>query len=79
MSAGIPVPGPGQFLSRTVYLSLDPYYRNVMQGRQTYAERLSPGDVMVGETVARIVASRPGEVRAGAFVRVRTGRPAGRG
>ncbi|MCX7052364.1 MAG: NADP-dependent oxidoreductase, partial [Proteobacteria bacterium] len=29
--APIPVPGPGQFLSRTVYLSLDPYYRNVMK------------------------------------------------
>ena len=68
-----PVPGPGQFLSRTVYLSLDPYYRNVMKGSQIYAERLSPGDVMVGETVARIVESRHGEFRAGEFVRVRNG------
>lgn len=34
----IPAPGPGQFLSRTVWLSLDPYYRNVMKGTQMYAE-----------------------------------------
>ena len=27
----IPSPADGQFLSRTIYLSLDPYYRNVMK------------------------------------------------
>lgn len=69
----IPTPGPGQFLSRTVYLSLDPYYRNVMKNSQVYAERLSPGDVMVGETVAQIVESRHADYRAGEFVRVRNG------
>jgi len=69
----IPAPGPGQFLSRTVYLSLDPYYRNVMKNSQIYAERLSPGDVMVGETVAQIVESRHTDYRAGEFVAVRNG------
>lgn len=69
----IPTPGPGQFLSRTVYLSLDPYYRNVMKNSQIYADRLSPGDVMVGETVAQIVESRHTDFRAGDFVAVRNG------
>lgn len=69
----IPTPGPGQFLSRTVYLSLDPYYRNVMKGSQIYADRLNPGDAMVGETVAQIIESRHTDYRAGEFVRVRNG------
>lgn len=69
----IPTPGPGQFLSRTVYLSLDPYYRNVMKNSQIYAERLASGDVMVGETVAQIVESRHTDYRAGEYVAVRNG------
>ena len=72
-STPIPAPGPGQFLSRTVWLSLDPYYRNVMKGSQIYADRLKPGDVMVGDTVAQIVESRHTDYRAGEFVRVRNG------
>jgi hypothetical protein len=54
----VPKPGAGQFLSRTLWLSLDPYYRNVMKNSQIYADRLAPGDVMVGETVAQVVESR---------------------
>jgi hypothetical protein len=69
----IPTPGPGQFLSRTVYLSLDPYYRNVMKNSQIYADRLAPGDVMVGETVAQVVDSRNPEFRSGEYVAVRNG------
>ncbi|MFO1427831.1 MAG: NADP-dependent oxidoreductase [Steroidobacteraceae bacterium] len=69
----IPTPGPGQFLSRTIWLSLDPYYRNVMKNSQIYADRLAPGDVMVGETVAQVMDSRHPEFRAGEYVAVRNG------
>jgi NADPH-dependent curcumin reductase CurA len=69
----IPTPGPGQFLSRTVYLSLDPYYRNVMKNSQIYADRLAPGDVMIGETVAQVMDSRHPEYRGGEYVAVRNG------
>ena len=69
----IPTPGPGQFLSRTLYLSLDPYYRNVMKNSQIYADRLAPGDVMVGETVAQVIESRHPDYRAGDVVAVRNG------
>lgn len=71
----VPVPSPadGQFLARVVWLSLDPYYRNVMKNSQLYAERLQPGDVMVGETVAQIVESRHPEFRTGEYVAVRGG------
>jgi NADPH-dependent curcumin reductase CurA len=69
----IPTPGPGQFLSRTLFLSLDPYYRNVMKNSQIYTDRLSPGDVMVGETVAQVMESRNPEYRSGDYVAVRNG------
>jgi NADPH-dependent curcumin reductase len=45
----IPLPTEGEFLSRTIFLSLDPYYRNVMKNSPIYAERLAAGDVMIGE------------------------------
>jgi NADPH-dependent curcumin reductase CurA len=69
----IPEAQPGQFLSETLYLSLDPYYRNVMKGSQIYADRLQPGDVMVGETVARVVQSRHPDFQVGDIVAVRNG------
>jgi len=69
----VPVPAEGQFLSRTVYLSLDPYYRSVMKGSPMYADRLEPGDVMTGETVAQVVDSRHGDYRAGDYVLLRNG------
>jgi NADPH-dependent curcumin reductase CurA len=69
----IPTPGPGQFLSRSIYLSLDPYYRNVMKNSQIYSDRLAPGDAMVGETVAQVMDSRNPEFRAGDYVAVRNG------
>ena len=69
----IPVPAAGEFLSRTLYLSLDPYYRNVMKNSQIYQDRLAPGDVMVGETVAEVIESRHPDYKAGDIVAVRNG------
>jgi len=69
----IPAPLQGQFLSRTLWLSLDPYYRNVMKNSQIYSDRLSAGDVMVGETVAEIIDSRHPDYAVGDIVAVRNG------
>jgi NADPH-dependent curcumin reductase CurA len=69
----VPTPGPGQFLSRTLYLSLDPYYGAAMQGSAEATQRLNPGDVMVGQTVAQVVESRHPDYRPGEFVVVRNG------
>ena len=66
-------PADGQFLSRTIFLSLDPYYRNVMKNSPIYSERLAPGDVMVGETVAQVIESRHPDFRVGEYVTVRNG------
>ena len=69
----IPQPADGQFLSRTVWLSLDPYYRNVMKNSQIYGDRLAPGDPMIGETVAQVVESRHPGFAPGEYVAVRNG------
>ena len=69
----IPTVGEGQVLSRTLWLSLDPYYRNVMKNSQIYADRLAAGDVMVGETVAEVLESRHPQFTASDIVAVRNG------
>jgi len=83
---GIPVPGDfssdtvdvaapaeGQFLSRTIWLSLDPYLRNVMKGHPLYGVQLRPGDPMHGETVSQVVESRHPGYAAGDYVLVKNG------
>jgi NADPH-dependent curcumin reductase len=56
--APIPSPGDGQVLSRTIYLSLDPYMRGRMNEARSYAPSVELGQVMVGATVSEIVESR---------------------
>jgi hypothetical protein len=83
---GIPVPGDfssdtvdvmppaeGEFLSRTIWLSLDPYLRNVMKGHPLYGVQLRPGDPMHGETVSQVVESRHPGYAAGDYVLVKNG------
>lgn len=65
-TGSVPVPGPGQMLLRTEYLSLDPYMRGRMSDGPSYAAPVAVGAVMEGGTVAEVVASqvegfRPGD------------------
>jgi len=55
----------GSFLSRTLYLSLDPLYRTAMRGSAEASLLLNPGDVMSGETVAQVLESRHPDYRPG--------------
>ncbi|HRL20785.1 MAG TPA: NADP-dependent oxidoreductase [Alcaligenes sp.] len=65
-----PVPdiADGQLLLRTVYLSLDPYMRGRMSDADSYAEPVAIGEVMVGGTINRVVASRHPDYQAGDWV-----------
>lgn len=54
----IPEPADGEFLVRNRYLALEPYYRNVLKGMAIYGKPLQLGDVMFGETLARVEATR---------------------
>ena len=47
----IPEPKDGEYLSRTVWLSLDPYMRGRMAETKGYAANVNLGDAMVGGTV----------------------------
>jgi NADPH-dependent curcumin reductase len=54
----VPEPGDGEVLTRTLWLSLDPYMRGRMNAGKSYAAPVSVGGVMVGGTVGRVLASR---------------------
>ena len=48
----------GELLLRSVYLSLDPYMRGRMSDAPSYAPPVAVGEVMIGQTVSVVVASR---------------------
>ena len=64
----VPVPGAGQLLLRTVYLSIDPYMRGRMNDGPSYAPPIGIGEVMGGGTVSRVVVSHQADFAAGDWV-----------
>lgn len=66
--SAIPLPGEGEVLLRTVYLSLDPYMRGRMNDAPSYAPHVELGAVMVGQTVSRVVDSRHPDYKPGDWV-----------
>src|SRR5262245_43195907 len=69
----VPTPGPGQFLVRTIYLSVDPYMRGRMNDRPSYAPPVALGETMVGGIVGQIVRSNHAKFAEGAYVEGRLG------
>jgi len=66
----IPEPGPGEVVTRTLYLSLDPYMRGRLSAAKSYAKPVEIGEVMTGETVGEVIASAhpdyaPGDIVVG--------------
>jgi len=53
----IPEPGPGEALTRTLYLSIDPANRAWMSPVRTYVDPVQVGAVMDGFTLAQVVRS----------------------
>lgn len=66
--APLPEPREGEYLSRTVWLSLDPYMRGRMSEAKGYAANVNLGDPMVGGTVGQVVKSRHPIFKEGDFV-----------
>ena len=63
VTQAIPTPGPGEVVTRTLFLSIDPYMRGRLREEQTYAVAIQIGEVMTGETVGEVIASNhPGFV-----------------
>ena len=67
-SNAIPEPGEGEILTRTLYISLDPYVRGVISGKHMYTDRVTPGDVVVGRTVSQVHASNHASFKEGDIV-----------
>jgi NADPH-dependent curcumin reductase CurA len=65
-----PVPSPesGEVLIRTVYLSLDPYMRGLMNDAKSYARRIEIGDLMTGGVVGKVIESKNPDFRKGDIV-----------
>lgn len=66
-TAPVPDPGPGEVLTRAVYLSVDPYMRGRISPRANYASGVGIGDVMHGGGVGVVVESnhaglKPGDI-----------------
>ena len=53
----VPQPGAGEVLTRTIWLSIDPYMRGRLREVQTYAAPIMPGEVMTGESIGEVIAS----------------------
>ena len=58
VEAPLPAPKDGEILSRTIYLSLDPYMRGRIGGAKSYAASVEPGQVIVGGTVGEVLESK---------------------
>lgn len=69
----IPALEDGQILTRTVYLSLDPYMRGRMSDARSYAEPTPVGGVMTGGTVSVVEESKNERFKAGDIVVTHTG------
>ena len=71
--APVPTPGPGQFLARTLWLSLDPYMRGRMDDAKSYAAPVPIGGTMEGEVVAEVAQSNHPGFAKGDIVAARFG------
>jgi NADPH-dependent curcumin reductase CurA len=69
----VPEPGPGEFLVRVVYLSLDPYMRGRMSDARSYVPPVALGDVMEGGAVGEVVRSTHPRFAVGDVVEGRLG------
>jgi NADPH-dependent curcumin reductase CurA len=67
--AAAPSPGDGEVLLQTIYLSLDPYMRGMMNEiGPVYSRSIAIGEVMAGGTVNHVVESRNPRFKAGDLV-----------
>ncbi len=55
VETAVPLPGPGQLLVGSLFLSLDPYMRMLMGGGWTFfGAVMAPGQVMVGRVLGKV-------------------------
>jgi NADPH-dependent curcumin reductase CurA len=65
----LPAPGSGQLLVRNLWLTVDPYMRGRMTGKDSYATAWRVGDTMVGGAIGRVEAGDHPKFKTGDMVR----------
>jgi NADPH-dependent curcumin reductase CurA len=73
VETALPEPKEGEALVENLWLSLDPYMRGRMSDAKSYVKGLEIGDVIVGQTVGRIVESRAAGLERGDTVLTQLG------
>lgn len=68
VSGELPEPGPGEILTRTIWLSLAPYMFWRMRDEKSYAPPVGLGDMMVGGTVGQVIHSNHPGLKEGDLV-----------
>jgi NADPH:quinone reductase len=68
VESAVPDPGPGEFLVRTLYVSVDPYMRGRMNDVKSYAPPAQIGEVMGAGAVGKVVTSQNPQFQAGDVV-----------
>ncbi|MEM7283148.1 MAG: NADP-dependent oxidoreductase [Pseudomonadota bacterium] len=70
----IPTPGPGEFLSKALYLNLAPVMRMYMSGESNARERaLDIGEIIHGRAVSEVIESNHPDYKTGDIVQGQTG------
>jgi len=64
----IPEPGPGQFLVRNIWMSVDPYMRGRMSDRKSYVAPFAVGATLEGGCVGQVVQSNHERFAVGDYV-----------
>ncbi len=57
VESAVPQPGPGEVVTRTIWLSLDPNMRGRLSERKSYAAPVALGEALTGEGIGEVVAS----------------------
>ena len=73
VEGAVPAPGDGEVLVRTIYLSLDPYMRGMMDDAESYDVPIGLGEVIVGGTVGEVVESKSPALNVGDLVEAYSG------
>ena len=68
VESAIPIPGDGQILVRSIYLSVDPYMRGRMNDVKSYAPPVQIGEVMGGGAVGKVVKTNNPQFKEGDIV-----------
>lgn len=64
----LPAPGPGQFIVRNAWLSVDPYMRLPLTDQEGFHAPLQEGEAMDGGAVGAVIASNHPDFPEGSFV-----------